>query len=463
MSSQAFFTATELAEATCGNWLNGIVPAGEFTLNTDSRTIQAGECFIPIAGERFNGHDFLDKLPPGTVALTHQKVSSKLDLPLLQVQDTTLAYQALARFHRQRMKQLKICAVTGSVGKTSVKEMLRAIFTEAAGAEAVLYTLGNTNNQIGVPQNLLRLTDNIRYAVIEMGTNHHGEIAPLSLCALPDAAIINTIAPCHLENLGDLNGVAKEKSHVFDGMPESGIAIYPDTCAGRDIIAQAAQKYINISFGKSASADVSAEYLQGSLNGSEVRLFFRKSGEQHTFTWELAGEHQAVNASAAAAAAQALGIAPEVIARGLSRTELPGKRMNSVKINNCIWINDAYNANPQSMKSSLECIKGNLTSDQPLLLVLGDMLELGEDELRYHAEILDFVQQNFAGFSACRLFLLGSRFAQAAQMQSNRTISTEVFSTLEELQSALQRIPKNGFTVFLKSSNSIGLSKVEPC
>ena len=185
MTSYAEFTAAELAEATGGCWRNNLIPAGNWKLNTDSRSIQAGECFIPIVGERFNGHDFLAELPAGVIALAEPQYLAPGDLPVLEVSDTLNAYQALARFHRLRMKNLQIAAVTGSVGKTSVKEMLRAIFTAAAGAEHVLYTIGNTNNQIGVPQNLLRLTPDIKYAVIEMGTNHHGEISPLSLTALP--------------------------------------------------------------------------------------------------------------------------------------------------------------------------------------------------------------------------------------------------------------------------------------
>ena len=241
--TEALFTAGELANAVNGKWLNG-EPDGLWSINTDSRTVQAGECFIPIVGERFNGHDFLASLPDGVVALKAAEYPTPENLPVLEVADTTIAYQHIARYHRLRMKNLTVAAVTGSVGKTSVKEMLRAVFTEAAGENAVLYTLGNTNNQIGVPQNLLRLTEDIRYAVIEMGTNHHGEIAPLSQTALPDGAIINTIAACHLENLGSLEGVAQEKSMVYSGMRSAeGIAVYPAECAGKSIIEKAADKF----------------------------------------------------------------------------------------------------------------------------------------------------------------------------------------------------------------------------
>ena len=459
---KALFTAEELACAADGKWLNGI-PQGSYSINTDSRTVQAGECFIPIAGERFDGHDFLTALPEGVIALKGSNYPVPENIPVLEVADTVQAYQAIARYHRLRMKNLTVAAVTGSVGKTSVKEMLRAIFTEAAGENAVLYTLGNTNNQIGVPQNLLRLNENIRYAVIEMGTNHHGEIASLSQCALPDGAIINTIAPCHLENLGNLEGVALEKSAVYSGMqPGSAIAVYPAECAGKSVIEQAAGPFKKVTFGNSDSAGVSAEYLEGTLLGSTVKLFFHATRESATFSWNLTGRHQAENAAAAAALAFNMNIPVEVIAKGLSNTTLPGKRMNSVTVNGTVWINDAYNANPQSMKSSLAGIAENCNKTAPLLLVLGDMLELGNDEINYHREVLEFVFETFQTHNYM-LFLLGKRFSDAISNMIVNSDRVQTFIDLASLVKSIEKVRTASMTIFLKSSNSIGLSKVEPC
>ncbi len=458
--SQALFTAAELAKATNGIWQHDRTVTGQWLINTDSRTIKSGECFVPIVGERFDGHDFLDKLPANVIALAQKGRKTPENLPVLLVDDTLKAYQDIARYHRLRMKNLKIAAVTGSVGKTSVKEMLRAIFCAVANENAVLYTLGNTNNQIGVPQNLLRLDENIRYAVIEMGTNHHGEIAPLSVCALPDAAVINTIAACHLEHLGSLEGVAKEKSAIYSALTPNGTAIYPFECAGKSIIEKAAQKFVQSTFGN-RNADVTGEYLAGSLNGSKVRLHFNNLNRSIEFAWELTGKHQAENAAAAAAAALALGIDIEVIAQGLSRTTLPGKRMNSVIVNGTTWINDAYNANPHSMQSSLQCIAENVPQDQNLLLILGDMLELGNDEIAYHQDVLNFVKKAFK-LHRYTLFLLGKRFGEAAA-NLQITESCRLFDDLSNLQDAVKTFRTPGMTIFLKSSNSIGLSKVEPC
>lgn len=456
----ALFSAAELADATGGVWQCSAEPDGLWSINTDSRTVRPGECFIPIAGERFDGHEFLDQLPEGVIALAEKGRKAPENLPVLEVKNTTKAYQAIARFHRQRFTNLTVTAVTGSVGKTSVKEMLRAIFTEAAGADAVLYTIGNTNNQIGVPQNLLRLTGSIKYAIIEMGTNHHGEIAPLSHTALPDAALINTIAACHLENLGDLNGVAKEKSAIFQAMKNpGGLAVYPSECAGLEIIRTAAQPFRQMMFGSGGA--VKSNYIQGSLTGSEVELVFDNGNVKKRFTWQLTGEHQALNAAAAATLAYGLGIDPEIIAHGLSNTSLPGKRMNTVEFNNAVWINDAYNANPRSMQSSLECIAGN-SGSKPLLLVLGDMLELGDEEIKYHRQVLEFVQKRFAGHNYT-LFTLGKRFAAALKELDSVPEKWQNFDTLDSVQSAISRHRRDGMIIFLKSSNSTGLSKVEMC
>lgn len=465
--SCALFTAGELAAATGGCWRNGRMPDASqmMVLNTDSRALAPGQCFVPLVGERFDGHDFLDAaLKNGAAtALIQTNRPAPDDLPCLEVADTLLAYQALANFHRRRMSGLKVVGVTGSVGKTSVKEMLRAIFTEAVGADAVLYTVGNTNNQIGVPQNLLRLTPQHRFAVIEMGTNHHGEIAPLTAMAQPDAALINTIAACHLEFLGDLNGVAKEKSTIFQGLQDHNcMAVYPAQCAGLEIIKAAAANYKNASFSAvpGVKATVTGRCLNGNLSQSTIELNFQSLSKTIEFNWNLTGAHQAGNAAAAAALALHFGLSPELIAQGLSHTTLPGKRMNMVEFNGATWINDAYNANPESMQSALFNLHQALPA-QPLLVILGDMLELGAEEINYHRQILELVKAKFDR-GDFQLWLVGKRFAEALKSM-DKFENWRHFENIPQLEKALQSLDKKGLTIYLKSSNSIGLSKVEPC
>ena len=245
----AVFTAEELAAASGGYWLDDRAASGSLSCYTDTRQPGAGKIFLALSGEKFDGHDFLAQaVQSGAAALciaenAREKLPENGTVPVLVVQDTLAAYQAFARFHRMRFPELKVIAVTGSVGKTSVKEMCRAVLAQEYGEDAVLYTIGNTNNQVGVPQNLLRLNENHRIAIIEMGTNHFGEIKPLSLCAEVDYAIINSVAPCHLENLIDLAGVAKEKSDIFVGAKAGGYAIFANDIPHKEILLQKAKEY----------------------------------------------------------------------------------------------------------------------------------------------------------------------------------------------------------------------------
>lgn len=415
MSEMAFcgFSARELAEATGGRWA---ADPGEFRAEgvyTDTRQEGAGRLFVALSGENFDAHDFLGAaIASGCGALCvaerkREKIPAGCPVPVLLTEEPLRAYQAIARVYRMRFSALTLTAVTGSVGKTSVKEMLRAVFSAAAGEERVLYTAGNTNNQVGVPQNLFRLTPAHRYAVIEMGTNHHGEIEPLSLCALPQIALVNSIAPCHLEFLGDLAGVAREKSRIFCGLPPDGTAVIPAECPAREVLEEAAKPYRVLHFGEE-SGDVRARYLGGELEGSSFELLF-PGGERFRISWRLAGRHQARNAAAAAAAALAAGVEPAVIAEGLEKTVLPGMRSRVTRLEGVTYLNDAYNANPGSMRAAFEHL-AEFADPAHLVLLLGEMRELGEESEREHAEVLELARKMFPG---ARIATVGDGFRNA--------------------------------------------------
>ncbi len=449
------FTATELIAATGGCWSDNAPALTVDGVFTDTRVDGKGKLFIALAGEKFDAHDFLDKAIAANAAMLciqkdkKDKLSAACPIPVLLVSDTVAAYQNLGRFHRLRFPQLKVAAVTGSVGKTSAKEMLRAIFEAAAGAEHVLYTLGNTNNQIGVPQNLLRLTANHRYAVIECGTNHHGEIEPLSRCACPQAAVVNSIAPCHLEFLGDLDGVAREKSHIFDGLPAViGTAIIPRGCAGHEVLLAAAEPYTLRQFGNTAGCDVWSVYHGGNLTGSSFTLHFA-DGQKHLVNWQLTGRHQSVNAAGAAAAALALGISPADIAKGLANTTLPGMRMKQTRYRDADIINDAYNANPGSMAASIEWL-AEFADESKLLLVLGEMRELGAAEAAGHREIYELAVKKFP---KARIVLIGKAFA--GHHHTHFTAANEAFAKVDELI-------RPGDIVFAKGSRGIAVELALP-
>ena len=210
------FTAEEIIFAT-GGTPRGItdLSISVSSVSTDTRTSMPNALFIALSGENFDAHNYLrEAIAQGAAILCIEQSKQHLlpaEAPAILVQSTLKAMQDLAHFHRMRFPDLRVIALTGSCGKTSTKETLRAIFQYAFEEDQVLYTQGNTNNQIGVPQNLLKLEKHHRFAILEMGTNHPGEIEPLARCAQPDAALIVSIARCHLEFLGSLEGVAREK------------------------------------------------------------------------------------------------------------------------------------------------------------------------------------------------------------------------------------------------------------
>ena len=459
----AVFTADELLVATGGKWLNDRSFAGSLACYTDTRQPGQGRIFLALTGETFDGHDFLAQaVQSGAEAVcaagkNAAKIPADLPVPVLLVEDTTAAYQAIARFHRMRFPELKVVAVTGSVGKTSVKEMCRAVLAQEFGEDAVLYTIGNTNNQIGVPQNLLRLTAAHRAAVIEMGTNSPGEIAPLSACAVPSVALINSIAPCHLEKLGSFYGIAREKSAVFSGMRPEGRAVIPAECPAVEVLQEEAGKFVCTTFGDvSSAASVRSEFLQGDLEGSRFALLF-PDGTRQEVRWALTGAHQALNAAAAASAAQAFGIAPETVAAGLAQVKLPGMRMAKSEIGGAVWINDAYNANPASMFAAFRQLVQGQVCPENLVLVLGDMLELGTFEASEHKKVLQEACDVLAG---ARIVTVGPRFARAASALNLQSIT--LCGSAAGAAKVLAKTVKSGDTVFLKGSRGIGLEKAIP-
>jgi len=431
---------------------------------TDTRVPMKNALFIALAGERFDAHDYLadavrngaallcvnqaqaDKVPPGAAAV--------------MVNSTLAAYQELAGYHRRRFPELNVVALTGSCGKTTTKEILRTIFEFAAGKDHVLATRGNTNNQIGVPQNLLKLNSNHQYAVIEMGTNHPGEIWPIAKIAAPETAIVVSIGNCHLEFFHDLDGVASEKSNIF--FPESvRNAVYPEKCGGHNILVKASSMAERqYTFGESSNASVQAIYHGGNLNGSSFDLIETAAGKRVTVNWNLTGKHQALNAAAAACAALTFGIPLETIAKAIGTVQVPGFRMKKTQHGKALWINDAYNGNPDSMCAALAWL-AEFADPRHLLLVLGDMGELGEDSLKGHLRVLSFALDNLPG---ARIAAVGPRMTEA-MMVLDLTGPHPLTRTFPSAGSSVQEIRQMvqpDDLVFLKGSRSTGLEIIEP-
>ena len=453
------FTLHELLRATEGRLVGDGAPAAVDSVFTDTRESARNALFLAFSGEQFDAHDYLAQAVANGAALLciEEDKVEKLPpgVPAIVVPSTVTAFQRIARFHRLRFPNLKVILLSGSCGKTSTKESLRAILEHATDSISVLATEGNTNNQIGLPQNLLRLNARHRYAVLEAGTNHHGELEPLSFCAMPDLAIIVSIANCHLEFLGSLEGVAQEKSKLFTHLSPSGFAIIPAQCPGHDILADATARFRRGTFGFADSdADLTADYLGGNLHGAKFRLTRKTTGETVSVQWSIPGRHQAGNAAAAALAALTFGIPFETIAEGLSRTALPGMRMRVSEHGSATWINDAYNANPDSMAASLNWLS-EFADPNKLVLVLGDMGELGERSAEGHRSVCALAKHLFP---ASRFIVAGPRMTEAA---AETGLNCTAFSSAQDAaKQAIQFEP--GSLIFLKGSRSTHLELIEP-
>lgn len=464
-----FLSFAELEKATCGRWLvaPGSMDSGVERLTDDSRTLAPGELFIAIKGELTDGRMYLPSaLEKGAGCLLVQgapppsvlQAASASGCPCLKVEDSLAAYQQLALWHRAQFPHARILAITGSCGKTSTKEMCAAILEEHFPG-GVLKTAGSTNNHFGVPRNLYRIDGATRVAVIEMGTNHPGEIASLVKLAPPEVGVVCNIGEAHLEFFHNLEGVAREKSSIFKGILPGGTAVYPAAATGAEILRAAVPDGARaLAFGNGSGADLEYEYLGEEDGLFRLRLKWRSSGEERLVRWRLGGAHSASNGACAALAATAFGCTPDEVVAGLQRCVLPGERMEVVERGGVHWVNDAFNANPTSMRAAIEWFGEVKPKGARAILALGDMLELGGDVVQIHKAVLEFARKRFP--EAC-IVAVGSAMGAAAEalVEGGRLISC---GDVEEARARLMSIARDGDWILLKSSHGIGLTKLAP-
>ncbi|NOY81999.1 MAG: UDP-N-acetylmuramoyl-tripeptide--D-alanyl-D-alanine ligase [Kiritimatiellaeota bacterium] len=472
----AAFTMEELEQFTGGRWLRlpGALREARLVGVVDHSTAcRPGMLFVAIHGERTDGHAFLcSALAAGVSAVCIRAgfvlpsevrtAAEKRDAGILAVPDTLKAFHELARRHRLRFPGVHVVAVTGSNGKTSVKEMIAGIL-EQRWPGAVLKTLGNTNNHFGTPRNLLRLGPHHRAAVVELGSNHPGEIAALARLVSPGIGVISSIGPAHLEFFGDLEGVAREKGALFESLPTDGCAVFPFDAPCATVLERLAGSRLRRTFAvRSASThriDVCARYL-GLLPGETrfgVELAWSRPRRVHRLVWTLCGEHQAANAAAATAVADALAVPPSQILAGLRNCRLPGMRMEVSEIAGVHWVNDAYNGNPESLQAGLRCFMelAGTAASRARWLVLGDMLELGPTEEAAHEAALDRVLRQCGG---CRVLVVGPRMSAAASGLRAVCPFPDAGAAREYLLPRLEP----GAWVFLKGSRGMHLETVLP-
>jgi UDP-N-acetylmuramoyl-tripeptide--D-alanyl-D-alanine ligase len=354
-------------------------------VSTDSRTVSAGQLFVALRGEKFDGHDFLGEMAAkGVAAVVAEQLPPGFTLPAIVVPNTLVALGQIANWWRAKY-DIPVIGVTGSNGKTTVKEMIASILAAAFGEEARLATQGNLNNEIGVPLTLMRLAPGHRAAVVELGMNHPGEIGRLAAIAAPTIGLVNNAQREHQEFMHTVEAVARENGSVLAGLPKDGTAVFP----GDDTYTQLWHELTDsrgprrtVTFGLSDSCDVHATYKSTGF-GSELSVSMTDA--QFTISLQAAGEHNVRNALAAIACAFAAGIDQDAIVRGLeSFAPVGGRLQRKQAANGATVIDDTYNANPDSVRAAIDVLA---QACAPRILVLGDMGEVGSQGQQFHEEI----------------------------------------------------------------------------
>ena len=404
----AMFTLKEIAEATGGEMF-GEAGAVAAAVSTDSRQVAPGELFVPLKGERFDGHDFIEAAVERGVSvfLVEKRWLDGHRLPAgcaaVAVPDTLRALGDLAAWHRRRFK-IKVVAVTGSNGKTTTKEMLARILSQTGPG---LKTEGNLNNLIGLPLTIFRLTGRERWAVLEIGMSEFGEIDRLAEIAQPDVGIITNAFPAHLETLGSVEGVARAKGELFLRLKGGTVAVYNVD----DPLVSACPTHsdvVRLTFGLRGAEVSSASIRSLGKRGESFTLRLPDDGEQQVVL-NAFGRHNIYNALAAAAAAHALGVPGEVIRLGLEEFTPYDKRFQLEEVAGVTLIDDSYNANPASMAAALATLK-ELGGAGRLAAALGDMLELGGGTEQAHREL-----GRLAAGCVEKLCLMGAMAGEVAQ------------------------------------------------
>ena len=429
-------------------------------VSTDTRTLPARALFVALKGDRHDGHDYLplaaDRQASGAmVEAARLPIAGSGGLPLLVVENTRLALGALAANWRRRF-MFPLVALTGSNGKTTVKEMLASILREAVAVQSgiadpggsVLATRGNLNNDIGVPLTLLELRREQRYAVIEMGMNHAGEIRYLTGLTVPDVALVNNAAPAHIEFFASVEDIARAKGEIFEGLGAEGTAVInaDDPYAGLWRGLAGSRRVVD--FGIERPAAVSARYALRQLDSEiVVRL---PHGEAQAVL-QAPGLHNVRNALAASAAAVALDVPASAISQGLARfTAVKGRLQRKPGKRGAVLIDDTYNANPASVHAAIGVLA---QAAGEKLLVLGDMGELGGGAAGLHADIGRHAREQ----GITRLLALGTLSAHTVRGFGP---GARHFTRLEDLLAEVESALAPGVTVLIKGSRFMQMERV---
>ena len=440
-------------QATFADLLPSIIGArmtapADFTgVSTNSQTVAVGNLFVALRGERFDAHDFLEDVAArGAAAVVAERVPESFSLPALIVPDTRYALGQIAQVWRRRFA-IPVVGVTGSNGKTTVKEMIASIFAAAYGQDNYLSTRGNLNNEIGVPLTLFRLDARHRAAVIEMGMNHPGEIARLAEIAEPSVGLVNNAQREHQEFMSSVAAVAEENGAVIRSLSTSGCAIFP----GDDDYTPLWQGYAGQrkvhSFGLSSSCDIHAQWQAGDF-GSQITI--STPNAQFSVQLSAAGVHNVRNALAACAAAIAVGVDTESIVRGLEAfAPVAGRLQRKTASNGALVIDDTYNANPDSVRAAIDVLAA---APAPRTLVLGDMGEVGSEGIAFHEEIGAYAQSH----QIDHLFTLGTLARHATRAFGHGAVH---FDDMDKLTAEITGAPATA-SILVKGSRFMQMERV---
>ena len=441
-------TLAEVARVTGGRVAGGAPGLEVRGVSTDSRSVEPGRLFVALRGERFDAHDFMRGAFEAGAAAAVVEHEVQGASPLVVVPDALNALGELARAHRARLGGEWI-AITGSAGKSTTKGMLAAVL-EAAGP--VCAAKASYNNLVGVPLTVLEADASCRFAVCELGTNAPGEIARLAEIVQPTMAIWTNVAPAHLAGLGSLEGVATEKATLLDALGPDGLAVLNADDAR--VMAHAKRAARVATFGFSATADVRP--LDFSMNGSGRSRFALEGGAKVVLP--LPGRHNAYNALAAAVCARALGVPPVEIARRLAGYEPLAMRSAVHEAGDVLVLDDAYNANPASFAAALEVL-AHIGADRRLVVVAGEMLELGEGAPALHRKL----GERIAAVGPAGLLAVGALASEIAAGAVDAGLAPKAARTAadaDEAAALVTTLLRPGDAVLVKGSRAVHLERV---
>ncbi len=415
----------------------------------DSRLIEENFVFIATKGERVDGHNFIPQVAKAGAALVICEKEPEVDIPYILVKNSFIALKQLASFYREQL-EIPIIGISGSVGKTSTKEIVASALSYHYHVHK---TEGNFNNEVGLPLTLLKIREEHEVAVVEMGISDFGEMSRLTQIAKPNIAVLTNIGDCHLEQLGDRDGVLKAKLEILEGLHENGTLILngDDEKLGK-LQAESVKKVLR--FGHDPSFDVSVtEVHSHGLVGSDYSV--KAFGHDYEGNIGLPGVHMVMNAMAAICVAQALGMTVEDAIKGIHKSKAVDGRSNIIFTKRTTIIDDCYNANPNSMQSALKLLEmaiGNKTA------ILGDMFELGEEEVELHQKLGKFAAQSQIN----RLICIGNlaKHIYESAIEEKTDVNILYFETKEEF---IEKYGMENFvwdTILIKASHGMAFEEL---